>query len=188
MSADSKPEQQPANEQLIIVGKVNGFYGVKGWVKLFSHTEPKENIVQYKQVLLRMRSQKEQWQNFEISSGRAQGKGVIAHFKGYDSRESTQILQGAEIAINRSQLAELDDNFYWVELIGLEVINEDEIILGNVTSMMETGANDVLVVKAKDAQAQGLNEEYLIPYVPEQFILDIDLDTGIIRVDWDKDF
>jgi len=178
------------SEELIILGKVNGFYGVKGWVKLFSHTEPKENIVKYCQVLLQLPNQSQKgWQNFEMSQGRLQGKGVVAHFKGFDDRDSAQALLGADIAVPRSRLAKLaKDDYYWIELIGLEVINTDDIRLGKVTNIMETGANDVLVVKPENAQVQGLSDEYLIPYVPEQFILDIDLETRIIRVDWDKDF
>jgi len=174
------------DDKLIILGKVNGFYGVKGWVKLFSNTEPKQNIVKYQKVLLRLQGQ---WQEIEISQGRLQGKGVVAHFVGYDDRDAAQLLLGADIAIKREQLAKLEnDNYYWIDLIGLQVINTEDITLGKVSSMMETGANDVLVVKPENAQEQGLNEEYLIPYIPEQFILDVDLGTGIIHVDWDKDF
>jgi len=174
------------DEELIILGTVNGFYGVKGWLKLFSHTEPKENIINYRQVMLRIQGQ---WKDFEISNGRLQGKGIVAHFTGYDDRDKAQALLGAEVAIHHSQLAKLaKDDYYWRDFIGLKVINQDDIVLGRVTSMMETGANDVLIVKPEAGQGEGLQDEYLIPYIPEQVILDVDSELGIIRVDWDKDF
>lgn len=172
----------------LLVGKVNGFYGVKGWVKVFSYTQPKENILVYQSVLLKLNKQ---WHEVEIK-GRTQGKGIVAHFAGYDDREKAQALLGSEIAIYREQLAKLaKDDYYWVDLIGLKVINTEDICLGVIKSMMETAANDVCVVKPDDkqyAQEHELNDEYLIPWLLEDTILSVDLSAGIIRVDWDKDF
>lgn len=163
---------------MLVLGKVSGVYGVKGWVKLFSYTNPREGILDYKNCYLKTKGQ---WQATEILQGRKQGKGVIAQIKGCDDRDQAMLLIGSEIAITEDQLGELADNeYYWKDLIGLTVLNQDQVDLGKVTGIMETGANDVLIVTG--------DRERLIPFTQGVTVLEVNLDDKQIRVDWDPEF
>ena len=113
--------------------------------------------------------------------GRRHGKGLVAMLEGWENREAGRSLLGVQIAVDRSQLPALaPGEYYWADLIGLRVVNRNAVELGRVDSLMETGSNDVLVVRD--------DRERLIPYVPGDVVLDIDLASGLIRVDWDPDF
>jgi 16S rRNA processing protein RimM len=163
----------------IVVGRINGLHGVRGWVKVFSHTQPRENILSYRTWHL-LRDGK--WIATELLNGRQQGKGIVAHLKGCDDRDQAAALMETEIAIRREQLPEAaPGEYYWADLQGLKVINTEGIELGVVEHLLETGANDVLVVRDGDT-------ERLIPYVFGQFVLDVALDQGVMRVDWDPEF
>jgi 16S rRNA processing protein RimM len=162
----------------ITIGRISGLYGVRGWVKIFSHTRPIENILNYSPWQL---GQSGQWQTISVSEGRLQGKGIIAHFESINDRDQASHLLGAEIAVDREQLPQpTNGEYYWADLIGLTVINRDDIILGQVDHLLETGANDVLVLKGE--------RERLIPFLIEQVILNVDLAQSVLRVDWDADF
>lgn len=164
----------------LIVGKLNGAYGIKGWVKVYSFTSPKENILNYKPWYLK---QNGQWQEVTVLSGREQGKTLVAQLEGCDDRNLAESYHGVEIAISKSQLPSLGDGeFYWRDLIGLNVVNQAGEQLGQIKKLMETGANDVLVVK----QPQG--GELLIPYVPEYSVINVDLNAGEMLVDWESDY
>jgi len=170
--------QQDEND-LIQVGRISGLYGVKGWVKIYSYTEPRENIIGYSPWLLKINGQ---WQTVEVERGRQHGKGVVAKLVSYDDRDQVAPLIDADIAIHRTQLPPAKKGeFYWLDLIGLQVVNVQGEVLGKVIKLMPTGANDVLVV-------QGDGEEILIPYVWEVFILNVDLDQQQITVDWQADY
>lgn len=113
--------------------------------------------------------------------GRQHGKGVVAHLQDCDDRDQAQALMGHEIGIRRDQLpVTAPGEYYWSDLHGLKVITLDGEALGTVDHLIETGANDVLVVKGE--------RERLIPFISEQVIISVDLDAGEIQVDWDKDF
>jgi 16S rRNA processing protein RimM len=163
---------------LIVIGKIVGVYGIKGWLKILSFTRPKENILEYVPWLIK---QNEAWQAMSVVEGRPQGKGLIASFAGITDRDEAMALVDSEIAIQRDQLpAAKEGEFFWVDLINLQVINEQNEILGVVTELLETGANDVLVVEAE-------KQRYLIPYVQDVYIKDVDIEQGIIQVDWQSD-
>lgn len=168
----------------MIVGQVSGVFGVHGWVKIFSHTEPRDNILQYNPWLLKT---KEGWQSVSFIKGRKQGKTIVAQLKGVDDRDKAHALIGSDIAINESQLKALDKNdFYWRDLEGLQVINADNKPLGTVAYMMATGANDVIVVKLNAEMINATEEkEMLIPYLMDSVVKNIDLTKGFIQVDWD---
>lgn len=164
----------------LIVGKLNGAYGIKGWVKVYSYTDPKENILNYSPWYLKLDGQ---WQQVSIINGREQGKTVVAQLEGCNDRNMAESYHGVEIAIDESQLPQLEDGeYYWRDLIGLTVVNLAGEELGTVKKMMETGANDVLVVKTAS------KEELLIPYVPEYSVMKVDLDSKQITVDWELDY
>lgn len=177
--------KKPSN--LITVGRISTVFGVKGWVKVHSETEPRENLFQYSPWWLKT---KHGVKTYEVDEYRAHGNGLIAHLKGVDDRDQAEALGRVEIAIDRSQLAALEEGeYYWSQLIGLRVITDfesQERDLGVVTNLMETGANDVLVVQG-DASSIDLNRR-LVPYIPGQFVTSVDLDQGRLRVDWDPEF
>jgi len=166
--------------ETLVIGKLNGAYGIKGWVKVYSYTSPKENILNYKPWYIKLDGQ---WQEVAVLNGREQGKTIVAQLEGCNDRNLAESYQGLEVAIAKSQLPELDEGeFYWRDLIGLNVINQAGEQLGQVKKMMETGANDVLVVKSPGG------EELLIPYVPEYSVINVDLSAGEILVDWESDY
>lgn len=152
---------------------------MQGWVKLYSDTQPKENILTYQPLYL---MQNGQWVEWQLERGRPQGKTVVAKFSGCNDRESARALIGLDIAVKRSQLSQSMESgeYYWTDLEGLTVINREGIILGQVDYLFETGSNDVLVVKGE--------RERMIPYIWQQVVLEVDLLKGQIIVDWDVDF
>ena len=184
--ADSKTEQpvdKKTGEELVALGKISGVFGVKGWIKVHSFTDPHEAIVDYGNWLI---LQKGVWREVELEGGSRQAKTVIAKLKGVDDRDDAMLLMGTEIAIRTGQLHALDETeYYWRDLEGLEVINIEGIDLGKISHMMETGANDVMVVQAE--QKEGVKER-LIPFTVNHTVQKVDLAAGVITVDWDADF
>ncbi|MCW8887855.1 MAG: ribosome maturation factor RimM [Gammaproteobacteria bacterium] len=180
-----------SDNDFIVVGKISGLYGVRGWVRVFSYTQPRENITTYKTWYLQDGSG---WTPFELESGRLHSKGVVAKLVGYDDRDQAIKLQQKTIAIKREQLAKLQEGeYYWEQLVGLKVTNLQDIELGTIDSMLETGANDVMVVKDPNKapiveQSSEEEQERLIPFVQGDIIKRIDLDSGTMLVDWDADF
>jgi 16S rRNA processing protein RimM len=163
----------------VILGQVLGVFGVKGWVKIRSDTDPRDNILQYSPWYLR---QPEGWVSYRLSASQMQSKGLIVQFEGITDRDVAAKLLGCEIAVPREQLpAPPKGEYYWTDLIGLQVRNKHGVDLGRVASLLETGANDVLVVRDGDL-------EHLIPYIPGYYILKVDPDAGFIEVDWERDF
>ena len=162
----------------VILGRVSGLYGVKGWVKIFSHTEPRQSIIDYDPLYLQ---RADGWQIYKVSTGRTQGKGVVVHFEGIDDRDVAATLVGSMIAIDRHQLpTTADDEYYWTDLEGLQVMTVEGVNLGTVSHLIETGANDVLVIVGE--------RERLVPFIRDSVIKHVDLAQGIITVDWQPDF
>jgi len=170
-------------DEFIIVGKVSGLYGVRGWVRVYSHTQPRENILTYPIWYLQDGAG---WSPFKLESGRPHSKGIVAKFVDYDDRDQAIELQQKTIAIKRDQLPVLEEGeYYWEQLVGLNVRNLEKIDFGTIDSMLETGANDVMVVKEANQEPE---QERLIPFVQGDVIKEIDLDAGTMLVDWDADF
>ena len=173
-NADSKDDEN------IIVGKINGVYGVKGWVKVFSYTDPREAISQYSPWYLK---QNGVWKAVKIVDSKAQAKTVVAKIEGSDDRDAALLFSGTEVSIKPEQLSPLDeDKYYWRDLIGLRVRNQEDFDFGTVKSLMETGSNDVLVIKSDEGK------ETLIPWTMGQAVLQVNIEEGLILVDWDSDF
>ena len=173
------PADKKTGDNLVELGKISGVFGVKGWIKVHSFTDPREGIVDYSHWQI---FQKGQWREVELEGGQRQAKTVIAKLKNIDERDEAMLLMGAKIAIRSDQLQGLDENeYYWHDLEGLQVINTEGVDLGKVSYMMETGANDVMVL-------QGEDQERLIPFTLNHTVQKVDLDAGIITVEWDADF
>jgi 16S rRNA processing protein RimM len=180
MAADSN--------ELVVIGKVTSVYGVKGWVKIHSYTEPVENFLRYQDYYL---DQADQWQPIAFDQLKRHQKGLVGLMEGIETRESASTYCQCDIAILASQMSSLDDGeFYWHELEGLSVWTRDvggnELLLGKLHHMIETGANDVLVVRSSKGSLD--KRERLIPYLPGQVIREIDIEASVIKVDWDPEF
>ena len=173
---------------LVVIGKITSVYGIKGWVKIHSYTEPMENLMGYQSCYLDMG---DQWEPIDFEAAKRHGKGLIAQIEGVNDREIARRYCQRDIAIPASDMPELaKDDFYWHQLEGLKVFTSnaagEEQLLGQVKQMMETGANDVLVVRK--CQGSIDKRERLIPWIPEQVIKTVDIEAGLIRVDWDAEF
>lgn len=168
-----------ANSEYLNAGKISGVFGVKGAVKVFSFTEPRENILRYSPWLLKKNQQSKE---IKVLSGQRQGNLVVAELDGVLDRDQAAALIGWDILIKREQLPKSKPGeYYWADLVGLAVETESGIQLGKVDYLLETGANDVLVVKDDVV-------ERLIPFLQSQTVLKVDLDNSLIIVDWDPDF
>jgi 16S rRNA processing protein RimM len=163
--------------QPVLLGRVVGLFGLKGWIKVFSYTDPRESILKYDGLLL---MQNGAWQKVTIAEGKKHGKSVIARLDGVEDPEQAGELIGCEIAVSRDHLPSPEvGSYYWRDLEGMNVVNSDGTDLGEVAYLMETGANDVLVTKGE--------QERLIPFIVDKVILDVDFAGGVITVDWEWD-
>jgi len=168
----------------LVVGTINGVYGIKGWVKVFSHTSPIEQILQYQPWSLHKGKKQV---SLAIAEGKLHGKGIIALPEGFETRNEAESLVGYEVRIAVDQLPELEEGeFYWHELEGLAVENEAGERLGEVKKLIETGANDVLVVAATKDSID--DQERLIPYVEDEIVKQVDIEGKLLKVAWDKDY
>ncbi|WP_409276566.1 ribosome maturation factor RimM [Pseudomonas defluvii] len=170
-------------DDLIVVGKIFSVHGVRGEVKVYSFTDPIENLLLYRNWTLRRDGSVKQ---VELVSGRSTQKDLVAKLKGLDDRDEARLLSGYEICISRSLLPNLTNGeYYWYQLVGLKVIDQLGQLFGKIDHLLETGANDVMVVKPCAGSLD--DRERLLPYT-EQCVLAIDLGAGEMRVDWDADF
>jgi 16S rRNA processing protein RimM len=173
----------PSAEDLIVLGKITSVHGVRGEVKIYSFTDPIDNLLDYNPWTLRREGEVKQ---VELVSGRLQGKVLVAKLKGLDDREVARTFAGFDICVPRALLPDLDDGeFYWHQLEGLKVIDLQGQLLGRLDHLLETGSNDVMVVKPCPGSLD--DRERLLPYT-EQCVQQIDLAAGEMRVDWDADF
>lgn len=172
-------------QRIEVVGKLGSTYGIRGWLRIYSSTEQAESIFDYQPWFLKIKGA---WQPTELENWRHHNHEIIVKLKGVDDREAAQILANIEIGVDLSVFPELEEgDYYWHDLIGCSVINLEGYAMGTVTEMMETGSNDVLVVKANTKDAFG-KQERLIPFLYEQVVKRVDLTTKTIEVDWDAGF
>jgi len=167
------------NDSFVILGRVSGLHGVRGWMKVFSETREREAILDFDPWYLRVGGE---WRAHKPLEGRMQGKGgVVARLEGVDDRDQAQVLIGAEIAVRREQLPKPKrGEYYWFDLEGLVVTNLEGVSLGTVSHLFETGANDVLVVTDGE-------RERLIPFT-KNAVKKVDLESRTMQVDWDAEF
>jgi 16S rRNA processing protein RimM len=169
----------------VILGKIGAPYGIKGWLKLTPYTDDPEGIFNYDTLLIQLDGQ---WQQQKVANWRRHNNGIVLKFESVDDRDGAQRFTHAEMAVLAEDLPDLaEDEFYWRELIGLSVTNESGYSMGQVTDILETGSNDVLVVKAKPNDAFGKTER-LIPFLTDSVVKAIDKEAKVITVDWDPGF
>jgi 16S rRNA processing protein RimM len=161
------------DDDLVCVGHILGSQGIKGWVRVFSNTSPRENIVSYSPWFIEQGSV----QKATAVQGRRQGKNVLARLEGIEDRTQADELTGCRIFINPQQLPRLEaGEYYWSDLVGLAVETVQGQPLGVIASMMETGADDVMVLAGE--------RERLIPFVIDQIVREVDLENQRLVVDW----
>jgi len=171
--------------EFMLVGRIGAAHGIKGLVKVNSFTDPIDNILDYQPWTLRGPDGEKV---VKVTASRMQGKGLVVQLNGETDRTSAEALFcGRDILVPVSVLPVLEeDEFYWRDLIGLRVRHQDGRDLGKLASMMETGANDVLVVRGDRDSID--TRERLIPWLPDDVVLNVDTATGVITVDWDTEF
>jgi 16S rRNA processing protein RimM len=166
--------------RLVTLGRIAGVFGVQGWLKVHSYTEPRENIVTFGEWIV---SRDGEQRRIRLDGGRGHRGSVIAKLHGVDDRDQARAWIGAEIAVERAALPPLGpDEYYWADLEGLEVRNGQGESLGRVDHLLATGAHDVLVLR--DARGG----ETLVPFVLDRIVRKVDLEAGVIVVDWEPGF
>lgn len=151
----------------------------------FSSTEHAESIFDYQPWFIQRSGQ---WQHVELEDWKHHNKDIIIKLKGVDDRDAATLLTNFEIVVDSTQLPELDnDEYYWKDLMGCQVVTLQGYDLGTITDMMETGSNDVIVIKANLKDAFGIKER-LVPFLDGQVIKKVDLKSKLIEVDWDPGF
>jgi len=159
------------------MGEIVGSFGVKGWVKVKSFAESRAALGEFPTWLVHTR---EGWRDIALEDFEVHSKGPVAKLAGVEDREAADALRGSEVAVTRDELGEAQEGtLYWVDLVGLEVVDEAGSRLGEVEGLFETGETSVLVVKGV--------KERMIPFVP-QYVKAVDREAGRITVDWKADY
>ncbi|WP_045727140.1 ribosome maturation factor RimM [Xanthomonas sp. GPE 39] len=167
------------SQRLILLGRFLGAFGIRGEAKLESWTEPRLAIFRYQPWIVRKPDGSED--TLTGVRGRASGKSLIASLPEVNDRDAVEALRGTEIYVARSSLPPpRADEYYWVDLEGLDVRTIDGVALGQVSHLFSTGANDVLVVRGE--------RERLVPFVQPDYIKSVDFQANLIVVDWDPEF
>lgn len=167
-----------ADARQILLGRIVGAHGVRGWVRVESHTQPRQNIFQYQPWTLCHRGFE---RSVDAARGQSLGQRLIAHWPGLEDRSQAEALIGAEILVPRASLPPAAaDEYYWVDLEGLRVVGVTGFDFGSIDHMLATGSNDVMAVRGE--------RERLIPFIQGDVVKRVDLEAGLIEVDWDPEF
>ncbi len=162
----------------VVVGRFGRPQGLKGFVRVISFTEVPENILEYIPWHVEIRGT---WKPIKIVKVEPNAKLILVRVEGYAEREQVAVLTNCNIGVQSHQLPVLPKNdYYWRDLIGMQVSNKDGQTLGIVTEMLATGSNDVLIITG--------DKRYLVPYLPGEYVLEVDSEQRVIHVDWDVEF
>lgn len=163
-------------ETWITLGRVAGAYGVRGWLRIVSHTDPRAGILEFPRWWLSAGGSRRE---YALIEGRQHRSGVVARLAGIEDRDAARALLDEEIEVPRSALAPTE-GYYWADLIGLAVENRDGVALGRIAGWIETGGHDVIVVEDG-------GRERLIPYAPGVYVDEVSLERGRMVVDWNPE-
>jgi len=164
------------NDNKVFLGKITGVYGIKGWLKIQSFTSPPENILNYPSWIIDNQGIEDL---YSVQQGRKHNNKIIVKFEKIDDRTTAEFLINSKIQILRSDLPKLsDENYYWSDLEGLSVLNSEDKAIGTIESLIETGANDVMVINTSK------NERILIPFVMHEIIKEVNIELNYVKVDW----
>ena len=164
------------------MGRIVAPYGVYGWVKVLPDTEYVDSLFDYDRWMLGRGDPKypEQWQPYTVETAKVHNDVLLVKLEGVNDRDAAFACKGMHVAVFRDELPEPEENeYYWSDLIGMQVRNQQGVDLGLVADVFATGANDVLVVKG--------DRERLLPFVA-QVVLEVDMATKTMLVDWDAEF
>lgn len=168
----------------IRIGSINGSHGIKGWIKVFSYTDPAEAIFDYSPWFIERGGERRQ---ITIEEGQKSGKRLIARLENVEDRAQADALIGYDIYIQQERLPDLEEGgYYWFQLEGLTVRSASGDVLGEIDHLLETGANDVMVVRPTSGSID--ENERLIPYVEDEVIIKVDRSAGEVIVDWEADY
>ena len=167
---------------MVVMGRIVAPYGVFGWLKIVPDTEAFDGLFDYDTWWL---GKGDDWREYQVETAKVHNDVLVVKLAGIDDRDAAFACKGKQVAVPREQLPEPEDNeYYWSDLIGLNVKNQQGVDFGSIIDVFETGANDVLVVKRDDAPK---NEERLLPFIAA-VVLEVDLEAKTMLVDWDEDF
>lgn len=173
----------PSADELICIATLKKPYGIKGWLWVFSHMQNRSDIFTLSPWYIKTANG---FKLLTVREWRVQGSGLVASFAEIDDRNSAETMYGTSIWVHKDSLPTLaDDEYYWSDLIGLSVVNEEGECLGVVKNLFETGAHDIMTI-APSADSID-NEERLIPW-HKQTIIEVRLAEGRVLVAWGKDY
>lgn len=162
-------------DEWFVAGRIVGVYGVKGWLRVQSFTDPEDNLMQYYPWRIETRQGQQELAVVDI---KPQNKGYIVKLEGIDDRDEAAAYRQQDISVPVSSLEPVQNGYYWRDLIGLKVCNLQDQVLGHIDHLLETGANDVMVIKTAEGNQ-------LIPYIQGNVVKQIDLQQQQMQVDWD---
>lgn len=173
----------PNTDSLMKVGQLKKPYGIKGWLWVFSDTDEREAIFDWQPWWIKTATG---IKPLTVTNWRTQGAGLVAQFEQVPDRNVAETMHGVAIWVAKESLPDLsDDEYYWSDLVGLQVVNEAEEYLGDITEMFETGAHDIMRVAPTDDSLD--NEERLIPW-HKQTVLTVDMAAKTVYVAWQSDY
>jgi 16S rRNA processing protein RimM len=165
------------DDKMIVMGRVGGPFGIKGWIKVQPFTRTVDGLLEYPAWWL---GRDDTWGRKKVEDGAVHGRGLVAKLEGCEDRQAAARFKGLEVAIPRDDLpASADGEYYWSDLVGLEIANREGVALGRIARLIETGASPVLVVQGE--------RERLIP-LAQPVVVSVDLANGRVIVDWGADF
>lgn len=163
--------------RVVVLGKIGGAFGVLGWVRITSFTDPVENILEYDEWLI---GGEGRWRPVEVEDGRVTGRGVLVKLAGLDTPEGARLQVGVEIGVKRSHMPQpAPGEYYWSDLEGLEAVTKEGDALGRIDHFRSTPSGTVAIVRGQ--------REHWIPFVKDR-IVKVDLDARRIVFDWGLDW
>jgi 16S rRNA processing protein RimM len=170
-------QPSPANSSLVELGYICGVFGTHGWVKVHSYTRPRAHLLDYREWMI---GQRQEWRKFSIIEHKVHGPSLLVKLSDITAREQAVTLLRQIVAIPRDALPSTGPNeYYWADLAGCTVFNREQQPLGTVRHLVEAGDHDVLVIRGE--------REYLVPFVLDVYVLNVDLAQRRIVVDWNLD-
>ena len=170
------------------MGRISAPFGIKGWVRVQPYSETADSLKNYSTWWLGGEGSPDGWQVFEVEQTQVQGTDIVAKLAGCEDRDAAAGFKGRVVAIPRQAFPPAQQGeFYWADLVGLRVRTAEGLDFGSVRSMLETGANAVMVVAQLPAAGKDAGEERLIPFIAN-VVKRVDLAAGVIEVDWGADY
>jgi 16S rRNA processing protein RimM len=158
------------------MGRIVGSFGVQGWMKVKAFTESADGLGDYESWIVRTQ---EGWREMELEGFEVHSKGPVAKLAGCNDPEAADAMRGCDVAVTREELGDAGEgSMFWVDLVGLDVVDSSGRSLGKVEGLFETGDTSVLVVQGE--------RETMIPFVPD-YVKSVDRDAKRITVDWKAD-